>query len=112
MTYQSGPMIGVRLPCWQTQCIDDVSVCALTPGPITLLPPGSLPVTELRLDSYVYKQQPTLSRSSFSHVDNEGVKALVDSICGRWGSGSTGEGFWGQGRGMEGRGQQERDGRL
>lgn len=86
-------MIGVRLPCWQAQCVDKVSVCALTPGPVTLSPPGSLPVSELRLDSYVYKQQPTLSRSSFSHVDNEGVKALVDSICGRWGGGSTGEGW-------------------
>ncbi|MEW5300237.1 MAG: hypothetical protein WDW36_003179 [Sanguina aurantia] len=45
---------------------------------------GMLPVVEVRLDSYVYRQQPTLSRSSYSHVDNEGVKALVDSICTRW----------------------------
>jgi hypothetical protein len=45
---------------------------------------GSLPLTELRLDSFIYKQQPTLSRSSYSHVDNEGVKALVDAICNRW----------------------------
>lgn len=45
---------------------------------------GMLPVADLRLDSYVYKQQPTLSRSSYSHVDNEGVKALVDGICTRW----------------------------
>ncbi|KAL6751575.1 hypothetical protein V8C86DRAFT_2775631 [Haematococcus lacustris] len=45
---------------------------------------GMLPLTELRLDSFIYKQQPTLSRSSYSHVDNEGVKALVDSICNRW----------------------------
>ncbi|EFJ39893.1 hypothetical protein VOLCADRAFT_100415 [Volvox carteri f. nagariensis] len=45
---------------------------------------GALPVADLRLDSYVYKQQPTLSRSSYSHVDNEGVKALVDGICNRW----------------------------
>ncbi len=43
-----------------------------------------LPLVELRLDSYIYKQQPTLSRSSYSHVDNDGVKALVDSICNRW----------------------------
>lgn len=41
-------------------------------------------MVDLRLDSYIYKQQPTLSRSSYSHVDNEGVKALVDSICTRW----------------------------
>lgn len=44
---------------------------------------GMLHVVDLRLDSYIYKQQPTLSRSSYSHVDNEGVKALVDSICNR-----------------------------
>ncbi|GIL88352.1 hypothetical protein Vretimale_15057 [Volvox reticuliferus] len=50
---------------------------------------GSLPVADLRLDSYVYKQQPTLSRSSYSHVDNEGVKALVDGICNRWCQQST-----------------------
>ena len=42
-----------------------------------------LPLVELRLDSFIYKQQPTLSRSSYSHVDNDGVKALVDSICNR-----------------------------
>jgi hypothetical protein len=48
------------------------------------IPAGSLPLTELRLDSFIYKQQPTLSRSSYSHVDNEGVKALVDAICNRW----------------------------
>ncbi len=45
---------------------------------------GMLPLTELRLDSLIYKQQPTLSRAAYSHVDNEGVKALVDSICNRW----------------------------
>ncbi|KAG2488990.1 hypothetical protein HYH03_012430 [Edaphochlamys debaryana] len=55
---------------------------------------GMLPVADLRLDSYVYKQQPTLSRSSYSHVDNEGVKALVDGICHRWNqAGNTGEVF-------------------
>ncbi|KAG1666522.1 hypothetical protein FOA52_014419 [Chlamydomonas sp. UWO 241] len=45
---------------------------------------GMLPLMEMRLDSFIYKQQPTLSRSSYSHVDNDGVKALVDSICNRW----------------------------
>jgi hypothetical protein len=50
-----------------------------------------LPVADLRLDSYVYKQQPTLSRSSYSHVDNEGVKALVDGICSRWGAHGGGQ---------------------
>lgn len=50
---------------------------------------GTLPVVDLRLDSFVYKQQPTLSRSSYSHVDNEGVKSLVDGICHRWSSASA-----------------------
>mmetsp|Transcript_31984 Transcript_31984/g.95537 ORF Transcript_31984/g.95537 Transcript_31984/m.95537 type:complete len:310 (+) Transcript_31984:864-1793(+) len=45
---------------------------------------GMLPLMEIRLDSFIYKQQPTLSRSSYSHVDNDGVKALVDSVCNRW----------------------------
>jgi hypothetical protein len=43
-----------------------------------------LAVEEMRLDSLMYKQQPTLTRSSYSHVDNDGVKALVDAICLRW----------------------------
>jgi hypothetical protein len=50
-----------------------------------------LPLVELRLDSFIHKQQPTLSRSSYSHVDNEGVKALVDSICNRWCNMAQGE---------------------
>ena len=50
-----------------------------------------LPLVELRLDSFIYKQQPTLSRSSYSHVDNDGVKALVDSICNRWCAMAAGE---------------------
>lgn len=53
-------------------------------------PAGTLPVVDLRLDSFVYKQQPTLSRSSYSHVDNDGVKALVDGICQRWCTMNTG----------------------
>ena len=56
-----------------------------------------LPLVELRLDSFIYKQQPTLSRSSYSHVDNEGVKALVDSICNRWCAMITGDGACGRG---------------
>ncbi len=48
-------------------------------------------MADLRLDSYAYKQQPTLSRSSYSHVDNEGVKALVDGICHRWSQQNSGE---------------------
>ncbi|GFR45980.1 hypothetical protein Agub_g7452 [Astrephomene gubernaculifera] len=46
---------------------------------------GRLRVADLRIDSFIYKQQPTLNRSSYSHVDNEGVKALVDGICAEWG---------------------------
>ncbi len=42
-----------------------------------------LPVSELRIDSYVFKQQPTLARPQYSHLDNDGVKGLVDSICTR-----------------------------
>lgn len=41
---------------------------------------GMLPLSELRVDSFQYKQQPTLSRAQYSHVDNDGVKALVDSV--------------------------------
>lgn len=59
--------------------------------PASLAIAGMLPLFELRLDSYIHKQQPTLSRSSYSHVDNEGVKALVDSICHRWCSIISGE---------------------
>lgn len=51
---------------------------------------GALPVADLRVDSAVYKQQPTMSRSSYSHVDNEGVKALVDGICNRQSAGKSG----------------------
>ncbi len=66
--------------------------CKWSTDPPTLLThAGLLPVADLRLDSYVYKQQPTLSRSSYSHVDNEGVKALVDGICNRWCAQNSGE---------------------
>ncbi|KAI8469528.1 MAG: hypothetical protein J3K34DRAFT_423502 [Monoraphidium minutum] len=53
----------------------------VTPDQLRVL--GMLPLTELRLDSWAYKQQPTLSRPAFSHVTNEGVKALVDAVCAR-----------------------------
>ena len=43
---------------------------------------GMMNLCELRLDSHSFKQQP-LNRAGLSHVDNEGVKALVDSICAR-----------------------------
>eukprot|EP00879_Flechtneria_rotunda_P007684 GHRR01008057.1.p1 GENE.GHRR01008057.1~~GHRR01008057.1.p1 ORF type:complete len:138 (+),score=38.69 GHRR01008057.1:527-940(+) len=44
---------------------------------------GLLPLRELSLDSHAYKQQPGMPRPQFSHLDNEGVKGLVDSICNR-----------------------------
>jgi hypothetical protein len=44
---------------------------------------GMLPLTELRLNSYTYSQQPAINRASQSHLDNDGVRALVDSICHR-----------------------------
>ena len=43
---------------------------------------GMLNLRELRLESHTFKQQP-LNRVGQSHIDNEGVKALVDSICTR-----------------------------
>lgn len=43
---------------------------------------GMMNLCELRLDSHSFKQQP-LNRVGLSHIDNEGVKALVDSICSR-----------------------------
>eukprot|EP00882_Tetradesmus_deserticola_P016428 GHRQ01017546.1.p2 GENE.GHRQ01017546.1~~GHRQ01017546.1.p2 ORF type:complete len:128 (+),score=53.31 GHRQ01017546.1:365-748(+) len=42
-----------------------------------------LPLRELALDSHAYRQQPSMPRPQFSHLDNEGVKGLVDSICSR-----------------------------
>lgn len=41
---------------------------------------GMLNLRELRLDSQAFRLQP-FSRASHSHIDNEGVKALVDSVC-------------------------------
>lgn len=42
---------------------------------------GALSVSELHVDSYLHKQQPNWARAQFSHVDNEGVRALVDMVC-------------------------------
>ena len=42
-----------------------------------------LPLAELRLNSYLYSQQPAINRASQSHIDNDGVRALVDAICQR-----------------------------
>lgn len=55
---------------------------------------GLLPLRELCLDSYAYRQHPSMPRPQYSHLDNDGVKGLVDSICSRmrtggWGSGCS-----------------------
>jgi hypothetical protein len=42
-----------------------------------------LHLTELSIDSHAHKQAPDMPPRAYSHVDNEGVKALVDSICTR-----------------------------
>lgn len=60
----------------------------MTPRGMMLLPEqlhtlGRLPLTELRLNSFMYNQQPAINRASQSHLDNDGVRALVDSICHR-----------------------------
>jgi hypothetical protein len=44
---------------------------------------GMLPLRELCLDSHAYRQHPSMPRPQYSHLDNEGVKGLVDSICSR-----------------------------
>ena len=43
---------------------------------------GVLNLTELRLESYTFKQQP-LSCIGVCHVNNDGIKVLVDTICQR-----------------------------
>ena len=42
-----------------------------------------LPLAELRLNSHLYSQQPAINRASQSHIDNDGVRSLVDAICQR-----------------------------
>lgn len=51
---------------------------------------GMLPLRELALDSHAYRQQPSMPRPQYSHLDNEGVKGMVDSICSRMRSGEQG----------------------
>ncbi|KAK9802669.1 hypothetical protein WJX73_003517 [Symbiochloris irregularis] len=45
---------------------------------------GRLPLNELRLESQVYRQSCTITHATPSHVDDRGIRALVDSICQRW----------------------------
>jgi hypothetical protein len=54
----------------------------LTCGPV-LQVIGLLPLRELALDSHTYRQHPSMPRPQYSHLDNEGIKGLVDSICSR-----------------------------
>lgn len=42
---------------------------------------GTLRLEDLRLVSQVYYKQPSLARLSCSHLDNYGIKALVDAVC-------------------------------
>ncbi len=43
-----------------------------------------VPVEDLRLNSHMGKQPLSGWRLPSSHLCNDGVKALVDSICERW----------------------------
>jgi hypothetical protein len=52
---------------------------------------GTLPLRELSLDSHAYRQQPSMPRPQYSHLDNEGVKGLVDAICSRMRNGEITE---------------------
>ena len=80
------------------EAVNDTARCLLaarnlrtlevTPRNMVLMPEqlhalGMLPLTELRLNSFMYNQQPAVNRASQSHLDNDGVRALVDSICHR-----------------------------
>ena len=56
-----------------------------------------LHLTELAIDSHAHRQAPDMPPRAYSHVDNEGVKALVDSICTRMrmrGGEGEGAGGW------------------
>ena len=44
---------------------------------------GQLPLRELRLDSQAFRRA-SVNRDVHSHLDDRGVRALVDSICQRW----------------------------
>ena len=45
---------------------------------------GQLPLNELRLESQAFRQSPAITHATPSHVDDRGIRALVDSICRRW----------------------------
>jgi hypothetical protein len=73
---------------WPLTSLPRLRALELVTGNLQLAPEqlrvlGMLPLAELRLDSYAYKQRPGLPRPQFSHLDNEGVRVLVDAICAR-----------------------------
>lgn len=45
---------------------------------------GQLPLTELRLESSSFRSMQAITPASQSHLDDHGIRALVDSICRRW----------------------------
>ena len=52
-------------------------------SPEQLRSAGQLPLRELRLDSQAFRKA-SVNRDVPSHLDDRGVRALVDSICQRW----------------------------
>ena len=52
-------------------------------SPEQLRTAGQLPLRELRLDSHAFRKA-SVNRDVPSHLDDRGVRALVDSICQRW----------------------------
>ena len=52
-------------------------------SPQQLRSAGQLPLRELRLDSQAFRKA-SMNRDVPSHLDDRGVRALVDSICQRW----------------------------
>ena len=45
---------------------------------------GRLPLNELRLESQTFRQSSIITHATPSHLDDRGIRALVDSICQRW----------------------------
>jgi len=65
---------------------------------------GMMDRCELRLHSRLFSHQP-LNRMGYTHIDDSGVKALVDSICSR-SVRHSGESGRDGGRGKEGGGEE------
>lgn len=60
-----------------------MTVANFVVSPDQLKAVGALALADLRLTSEVFRKQPSLSRLCCSHLDDEGVKALVDAVCER-----------------------------